>query len=229
MFIDDDDEKFDRGSFRRHMQYIHLRLLYKLLGNVLGNLTRLELISILECHVFDQYLWCQTFLHHISDVRLRNIRFRSNILGRFFHSLNVDYHQLTIFHFERVGLTWIEPQISIITEAFTSLIISSKHLIELSLAYNNLNEHFIHWLCQMFISDQRCSANWTIKRLNLTFNLINNQSMYQFYQTLKDYQIQWNLKSSPIRRLEMIGNALDMREIPVLKKQFHRLACDLIC
>ena len=196
------------------------------------DLTRLELISILECHVFDQYLWCQTMLHHLADVRLRNIRFRSFNLPRVFDALNVDYHQLTIFHFERVGLTWLEPHLSTITQAFSSLIISSKHLIELSLAYNNLNDQFIDWLCQRLMTSDTSSSLtsvWTVQRLNLSFNFINQQAIRRLFETLDDYTVRWNLRRGPIRRLELIGNALETREMPSLKNAFHRLACDLIC
>ena len=126
------------------MQYIHMRLLYKLLPNIMSKLYRLELSSILECVVYDQFPWCQTFLHHISDVRLRNVRIRSINLTRFFFSLNTQCI-LTVFHFERIGLTWNNDQQStIIHQAFTSLILHATHLVELSsLAYNNLNNNFI--------------------------------------------------------------------------------------
>jgi hypothetical protein len=220
--------------FRRHMQYIHMRLLYKLLPNIMSNLQRLELSSILECAVIDQFQWCQTFLHHISDVRLRNFRIRSMNLSRFFSALN-NQCILTVFHFERVGLSWSDDQQStIIHDAFTSLIIHAKHLIELSLAYNNLNNNFIQWLCQILLwndtnDDERQKTSWwSIARLNLTFNLISSGSIRGLIDALKEYKDRWKIGHSPIRRIDILGNALEMREISNLKKQFNALGCDLI-
>ncbi|CAF0735110.1 unnamed protein product [Rotaria sordida] len=217
----------------RHMQYIHIRLLYKLSSNILSKLHRLELSSILECSIFDQYIWCQTLLHRISDVRLRNFRIRPINLTQFFLSLNIQCI-LTVFHFERVGLTWNNDQQSIIIhDAFTSLILHAKHLIEFSLAYNNLNNNFIHWLCQMLLwYDKNIDINntswWSIGILNLTFNLITSESMRRLIDTLKEYKNRWRIGHSPIRRIDILGNALEMREIPNLKKQFNALGCDLI-
>ena len=217
---------------RRHMQYIHMRLLYKLLPNTMSKLQRLELASILECVVLDQYAWCQSFLHHISDVRLRNFRIRSIHLRRFFSALNTQC-LLTIFHFERVGLTWNDDQSSTnVYDAFTSLILHARHLVELSLAYNNLNNHFIQWLCQMLLSKdvdaERTTAWWSIVVLNLTFNLISSEAIRRLVDALKEYKDQWRIGRSPIRRIDILGNALEMREIPNLKKQFNALGCDLI-
>ncbi|CAF2854659.1 unnamed protein product [Rotaria sp. Silwood2] len=217
----------------RHMQYIHMRLLYKLSFNIMSKLHRLELSSILECSIFDQYIWCQTFLHHISDVRLRNFRIRPINLTRFFLSMNIQY-TLTVFHFERVGLTWNNDQQSIIIhDAFTSLILHAKHLIEFSLAYNNLNNNFIHWLCQMLLwYDKNIEINntswWSIGILNLTFNLITSESIRTLIDALKEYKNRWRIGYSPIRRIDILGNALEMREIPNLKRQFNALGCDLI-
>jgi hypothetical protein len=215
---------------RRHMQYIHIRLLYKLLPNIMSKLHRLELASILECVIFDQFTWCQTFLHHISDVRLRNFRLRPNNLRRFFLSLNTQFI-LTVFHFERVGLNWInEQQSSIIHDAFTSLILHAPHLVELSLAYNNLNNTFIQWLCQMLLlyDEEKKGTWWSIVKLNLTFNLISSESIRRLIDTLKEYKDRWRIGYSPIRRIDILGNALEMREIPNLKKSFNALGCDLI-
>ncbi|CAF3532680.1 unnamed protein product [Rotaria sp. Silwood1] len=217
----------------RHMQYIHMRLLYKLSSNIMSKLHHLELSSILECSIFDQYIWCQTFLSHISDVRLRNFRIRPINLTRFFLSLNTQCI-LTVFHFERVGLTWNNDQQSIIIQdAFTSLILHAKHLIEFSLAYNNLNNNFIHWLCQMLLwYDKNIDINnkpwWSIVILNLTFNLITSESIRRLIETLKEYKNRWRIGHSPIRRIDILGNALEMREIPNLKKQCNALGCDLI-
>ncbi|CAF1558155.1 unnamed protein product [Rotaria magnacalcarata] len=217
----------------RHMQYIHIRLLYKLSRNIMSKLHRLELSSILECTIFDQYTWCQTFLHHISDVRLRNIRIRPIHLRQFFSSLNTPA-MLTVFHFERIGLTWNNNQHSIvIQDAFTYLMLHAKHLVELSLAYNNLNNNFIQWLCQMLLSsDKTIEMNntswWSIGILNLTFNLITSESIRRLIDTLKEYKIRWKTGYSPIRRIYILGNALEMREIQNLKKQFNALGCDLI-
>ena len=214
---------------RRHMQYIHMRFLYKLLPNIISNLHRLDLSSILECLVFDQFVWCQTFLHHISDVRLRNFRLRPINLTRFFFALNSQC-QLTVLHFERVGLTWNnhDQQSTIIADAFTSLIFNAKHLNELSLAYNNLSQNFIQWLCQILLSNDKNQAWWSILVLNLTFNLISNESMRRLIDTLKEYRDGWRLRYAPIRRIDILGNALEMREIPNLKKQFNEIGCDLI-
>ncbi|CAF3165913.1 unnamed protein product [Rotaria socialis] len=217
----------------RHMQYIHIRLLYKLSRNIMSKLHRLELSSILECTIFDQYTRCQTFLHHISDVRLRNIRIRPIHLKQFFSSLNTPA-VLTVFHFERIGLTWNNNQQSIvIQDAFTYLMLYAKHLVELSLAYNNLNNNFIQWLCQMLLSpDKTIEMNntswWPVGILNLTFNLITSESIRRLIDTLKEYKIRWKIGYSPIRRIYILGNALEMREIPNLKKQFNALGCDLI-
>ena len=215
------------------MQYIHIRLLYKLLPNIMSNFHRLELASILECAVFDQFLWCQTFLHHISDVRLRNFRIRSINLPRFFFTLNTQCI-LTVFHFERIGLSWNNDQpSSIIHDAFTSLILHASHLIELSLGYNNLNDNFIQWLCQMLLwydvkIENKTTSWWSIAILNLTFNLISSESIRRLIDALKEYKNRWRIRYSPIRRIDMLGNALEMREIPNLKKQFNALGCDLI-
>ncbi len=214
---------------RRHMQYIHMRLLYKLLPNIMSKLHRLELSSIFECIVFDQFSWCQTFLHHISDVRLRNFRIRPINLTRFFFALNTQCI-LTVFHFERIGLTWNNDQQSrIIHDAFTSLILHATHLIELSLAYNNLNNNFIQWLCQMLLWDEtKTTSWWSIVILNLTFNLISSESIRRLIDTLKEYKDRWRIGRSPIRRIDILGNALEMREIQNLKKQFNALGCDFI-
>jgi hypothetical protein len=196
----------------------------------MSNFHRLELASILECSVFDQFIWCQTFLHHISDVRLRNFRIRSINLPRFFFTLNTQCI-LTVFHFERVGLTWNnDHQSSIIHDAFTSLILHASHLIELSLGYNNLNDNFIQWLCQMLLwYDENIKTSWwSIATLNLTFNLISNESIRRLIDALKEYKDRWRIGYSPIRRLDILGNALEMREIPNLKKQFNAIGCDLI-
>jgi len=215
------------------MQYIHMRLLYKLLPNIMSKLHRLELSSILECVVFDQFAWCQTFLHHICDVRLRNFRIRPINLTRFFFALNTQCI-LTVFHFERVGLTWNNDQQStIIHNAFTSLILHATHLIELSLAYNNLNNNFIQWLCQILLwnnsnIERKKTSWWSITILNLTFNLISSESIRRLIDTLKEYKDRWRIRHSPIRRIDILGNALEMREIPNLKKQFNALGCDLI-
>ena len=212
------------------MQSIHMRLLYKLLPNVMLKLHRLELSSILECVVFDQFLWCQTFLHHICDVRLRNFRIRSSNLRRFFTALNTQC-LLTVFHFERAGLTWNnDPSSTMVHEAFTYLILHARHLVELSLAYNNLNNHFIQWLCQMLLWDnENIGASWwSIVILNLTFNLISSESIRRLMDTLKEYKDRWRIGRSPIRRIDILGNALEMREIPILKKQFNALGCELI-
>ncbi|CAF3878775.1 unnamed protein product [Adineta steineri] len=213
----------------RHMQYIHMRLLYKLLPNIISNLHRLELSSILECVIFDQFLWCQTFLHHIPDVRLRNFRIRSNDLSRFFLALNTP-NILTVFHFERIGLTWNNnQQSSIIYNAFTSLILNAKYLKELSLAYNNLNDNFIQWLCQiLLLGNNKKISWWSITILNLTFNLLSSESIRKLCNTLKEYRDQWRIGCSPIRRIDILGNALEMREISNLKKQFNALGCELI-
>ncbi len=215
------------------MQYIHMRLLYKLLPNMMSKLHRLELFSILECVVFDQFPWCQTFLHHISDVRLRNFRIRSINLTRFFFALNTQC-VLTVFHFERVGLTWNNDQQSIVIhQAFTSLILHATHLNELSLAYNNLNSHFIQWLCQMLLWNDRNierkkTSWWSIVILNLTFNLISSEAIRRLIDALKEYKDRWNIRQSPIRRIDILGNALEIREISDLKKQFNAIGCDLI-
>ena len=222
--------------FRRHMQYIHMRLLYKLLPNIMSKVSRLELSSILECTIFDQFTWCQTILHHISDVRLRNFRIRSINLTRFFLSLNTQCI-LTVFHFERIGLTWNNDQQSqTIHDAFTSLVLHATHLNEFSLAYNNLNNNFIQWLCQMLLWNnetdiqrkQPTTSWWSIKILNLTFNLISSESIRRLIETLKEYKKQWKIRHSPIRRIDILGNALQLREIPNLKKQFNALGCDFI-
>lgn len=215
------------------MQYIHIRLLYKLSPNILPKLQRLELVSILECSTFDQYLWCQTFLHHISDIRLRNFRVRPINLIKFFSSLNTQC-MLTVFHFDRVGLTWNNDQHSrTIHDAFTALIQHARQLTELSLAYNNLNHNFINWLCQMLLLYDRNihlkeSSWWSIRMLNLTFNLITSESIRRLIDILKEYKNRWRIRHSPIRRIDILGNALDMREIPYLKKQLNALGCDLI-
>jgi hypothetical protein len=199
----------------------------------MSKLHRLELASILECAVFDQFVWCQTFLHHITDVRLRNFRIRSINLSRFFSTLNTQCI-LTVFHFERVGLTWNNDQQSpVIYDAFSTLILHARHLIELSLAYNNLNNNFIHWLCQMLLwddtnDDRKKTSWWSIAILNLTFNLISSESIRRLIPALKEYKDRWRIGHSPIRRIDILGNALEMREIPILKKQFNALGCDLI-
>ena len=208
------------------MQYMHIRLLFKLLPNVLSNLHRLELISILECNILDQFLWCQTFLHHLPDVRLRNFRLRPANLSRFFLSLNADC-LLTVLHFERVGLTWNNEQhSSTIQQAFTTLLLEAKHLVELSLAYNNLNSQFIQWLCRVLLSEERTSS-WSITKLNLTFNLISGESMRRLLDAMKEYKTRWRVGHAPIRRLDILGNAIEMRELPYFKQQFHALGCDL--
>ena len=218
---------------RRHMQYIHIRLLYRLLPNTMAKLQRLELASILECAVLDQYAWCQSFLHHIADVRLRNFRIRSVHLRRFLSALNTQC-LLRVFHFERVGLTWTnDPPSTLVYDALTSLIIHATHLVEFSLAYNNLNNHFIQWLCQMLLYEEvnverTTTSWWSIVVLNLTFNLISSESMRRLIDALKGYKDRWRIGRSPIRRLDILGNALEMREIPNLKKEFHALGCDLI-
>lgn len=225
----------DRFLSRRHMQYIHIRMLYKLLPKTMEKLQRLELASILECAVLDQYAWCQAFLHHISDVRLRNFRIRSVHLPRFLSTLNTQC-LLRVFHFERVGLTWTnDPASTLVYDAFTSLIMHATHLVELSLAYNNLNHHFIQWLCRMLLYEEvnveRTTTTtpwWSIVVLNLTFNLISSESMRRLMDALKGYKDRWRIARSPIRRIDILGNALEMREIPNMKKEFHALGCDLI-
>lgn len=216
------------------MQYIHIRLLYKLIPTVMSKLDRLELSSILECSVLDQFQWCQTFLHHIADIRLRNFRIRSINLARLFHTLNTPC-VLTVFHFERVGLTWNNDQQSgALREAFTSLILHAKHLTELSLAYNNLNDNFIQWLCEILLHGDRSDVHsqktswWSIINLNLTFNLISSESIRRLHQALREYRDRWRIGTSPIRRIDILGNAIEMRDIPNLKKQFNALSCDLI-
>lgn len=210
-----------------------MRLLYRLSSNVMSKLHRLELCSILECVLFDQYLWCQTFLQHISNVRLRNFRIRPMNLTRFFSMLNTQCI-LTVFHFERVGLTWNNDQhSSVIHNAFTSFVLNAKYLVEFSLAYNNLNDNFIQWLCQILLLtdiDMKIHEKswWSIRILNLTFNLITIDSIRKLIDTLKEYKNRWRIGCSPIRRLDILGNALEMREISNLKKQFHALGCDLI-
>jgi hypothetical protein len=209
------------------MQYMHIRLLFKLRPTALSNLHRLELISILECSLFDQFAWCQTFLHHLPDVRLRNFRLRPMNLSRFFLSLNTEC-LLTVLHFERVGLTWNNDQhSSAIQQAFTSLILEAKHLVELSLAYNNLNSQFIQWLCRVLLSPEEKASWWSITKLNLTFNLISNESMRWLHDALKEYKTRWRLGHSPIRRIDILGNAIEMRELPYFKQQFNALGCDL--
>lgn len=69
---------------------------------------------------------------------------------------------------------------------------------------------------------------WSIKILNLTFNLITNDSLQRLVDTLNEYINHWNIRHSPIRRIEILGNALELREIPNLKKQFNSLGCELI-
>lgn len=216
------------------MQYIHMRLLYKLLPNTMSKLSRLELTSILECVVFDQFVWCQTLLHHLSDVRLRNFRIRPINLRRVFFTINTQCI-LTVFHFERIGLNWNNDQQSIIIHnAFTSLILHATHLTELSLAYNNLNQNFIQWLAQILLSDEinierkKTTSWWSITILNLTFNLISSESIRRLMDALNEYKTRWRIRHSPIRRIDILGNALDMREISNLKKQFNALGCDLI-
>jgi hypothetical protein len=218
---------------RRHMQYIQMRLLHKLLPHVLSNLYRLELTSILECNLFDQFIWCQTCLQHIVDVRLRNFRIRSVNLTRFFDSLRIT-RLLTVFHFEHVGLTWnIDHHSLLINQAFTSLILHAEHLAELSLAYNNLDSDFMRWLCQMLLFYERQRGTqlllswWSIRRLNLTFNLLSGESIRRLIDTMKVYQARWQLSYGPITRIDIQGNALEMREVPFLKRQFDALGCDL--
>ena len=218
---------------RRHMQSIHMRLLYKFIPNIMSRLHRLELSSLLECVVFDQFVWCQTFLHGICDVRLRNFRIRSMNLRRFFSILNTE-NFLTVFHFERVGLTWTnDPTSNMIHEAFTHLILHATHLVELSLAYNNLNNYFMQWLCQMLLwndenIERKGKSWWSIVMINLTFNLISSESIRRLIDTLKEYKDRWRIGRSPIRRIDILGNALEIREIPNLKKQFNALGCEFI-
>ncbi|CAF4186186.1 unnamed protein product, partial [Rotaria magnacalcarata] len=69
---------------------------------------------------------------------------------------------------------------------------------------------------------------WSIGILNLTFNLITSESIRRLIDTLKEYKIRWKTGYSPIRRIYILGNALEMREIQNLKKQFNALGCDLI-
>ena len=215
------------------MQYIHLRLLYKLLPTILRKVRRLELTSVLECIVLDQFGWCQTLLHHIADVRLRNFRVRPMNLTRLFASLNTQ-GLLTVLHFERIGLTWSTDQPStIIHHAFTSLILHAKHLVELSLAYNNLNSGFIQWLCQMLLfyettSDEIKVTWWSVACLNLTFNLISSESVRRLVDAMKEYKNRWRIRHSPIKRLDIAGNALELRETPTLKKQCNGIGCDLV-
>ena len=154
-------------------------------------------------------------------------------ISRFFVTLNTQCI-LTVFHFERVGLTWNNDQQSaIIQHAFTSLILQAKHLVELSLAYNNLNNHFIQWLSQMLLYQQtnieaEQMSWWSIATLNLSFNLISSESIRRLIDSLKEYKERWRIGHSPVRRIDILGNALEMREIHNLKKQFHALGCDLI-
>jgi hypothetical protein len=154
-------------------------------------------------------------------------------LRRFFSNLNTG-DLLTVFHFERVGLTWTNDSTSnMIHEAFTYLILHATNLVELSLAYNNLNNYFIQWLCQMLLwNDENIERKerswWSIAILNLTFNLISSESIRRLMDTLKEYKDRWRIGRSPIRRIDILGNALEMREIPNLKKQFNALGCELI-
>jgi hypothetical protein len=69
---------------------------------------------------------------------------------------------------------------------------------------------------------------WSIAILNLTFNLISSESIRRLMDTLKEYKDRWRIGRSPIRRIDILGNALEMREIPSLKKQFNALGCELI-
>ncbi len=128
-------------------------------------------------------------------------------------------------------MTWNNDQQStIIHNAFTSLILHATHLIELSLAYNNLNNNFIQWLCQILLSnnERKKTSWWSIVILNLTFNLISNEGIRRLIDTLKEYKDRWRIGHSPIRRIDILGNALEMREISNLKRQFNALGCDLI-
>ena len=69
---------------------------------------------------------------------------------------------------------------------------------------------------------------WSIRILNLPFNLITNESLQTLIDTIKEYKSRWRIRQSPIRRIDILRNALDMREISNLKKQYNALGCDLI-
>ena len=219
--------------FRHQIQYIHMRLLYKLSFNIMPKLHRLELASIVECTSFDRFECCQAFFQNISNLHLRNFRIRPINLMRFFLTLNTQCI-LTVFHFEQMGLTWNNHQQSAtIHNAFTSLILHASHLNELSLAYNNLNYNFIDWLCQMLLwyninSETRNIPWWSIKTLNLTFNLITSESIRRLIDALKEYKNQWKIRHSPIQRIDILGNAVEMRDLSNFKKEFNLLGCDFV-
>lgn len=201
----------------------HFHLLHRFIPDVCSRLQRLELNSVFECDMLDKMDIFQRFVVGIRDVRLRNFRFRSENVYSLLKIMSNE-RMLSVFHLERIGSHWNDDQF--FDRSLSSFIVESKHLIELSLAYNNFSDALLYCFSRL-LSYEKNDSFWSIVHLNLNFNLISIQSLRTFLSAIELYQHRSQFKRIPLKRIELFGNEINHQDISTLKIQFEQFGCIL--